>query len=283
MTKSNRPVAATAGRLAIAGPAGEEALQALMEMIRSRALGPGDRLPTERQLALDIGLSRNTVREALRALELMGVLDVRRGDGIYVSSLEPAVLLRATTFVVELLRDHSTIEIFEVRAVLESAAAQMAAISISVECLRELEQALDHFGDERWSRQWLEADIRFHSLVASASGNDVLASLLRSLSANTYEIRHLQGETHPDDSVHSALQQHRRIYEAIARRDPIGAGYEAGAHVSATAGWLRRLRGAGVEREARHGAGSSGRDRRSGSVLRPTGREGAALEAGRVG
>lgn len=223
------------------GSAGQEALKALTEMIRQKRLGPGDRLPTERQLAENFGLSRNTVREALRALETMRVLDVRRGDGIYVTSLEPSVLLQATTFAAQLLQDQSVIEMLEVRAILEASAAELAAVKISTEGLQELERSLQDFGSEHWSDQWLDADRRFHALIAIASGNAVLASLLESLSASTLDARHLQGDTRPAHSVQSARLHHRRIYEAIARRDPKAAGFEAGAHVSGTAGWLRSV------------------------------------------
>jgi GntR family transcriptional regulator, transcriptional repressor for pyruvate dehydrogenase complex len=223
------------------GPAGQEALQALTEMIRSKQLGPGDRLPTERQLAENMGLSRNTVREAIRSLEMISVLEVRRGDGTYVTSLEPHVLLQATTFVVQLLQDHSVIEMLEVRAILESAVAEMAAARISAESLREIERSLDDFGSEPWSDRWLEADQRFHALIATAANNDLLASLLGSLSAGTYGARHLQGDLRPHHNVQLAALQHRRIYEAIVRRDPRAAGFEAGAHVSSTAAWLRAV------------------------------------------
>jgi GntR family transcriptional regulator, transcriptional repressor for pyruvate dehydrogenase complex len=221
--------------------ASQEALEALMQMIRSKELGPGDRLPTERQLAENMKLSRNTVREAIRALELISVLEVRRGDGTYVTSLEPQVLLRATTFVVQLLQDHSVVEMLEVRAILESAVTEMATARISGEDLREIERSLDDFGSEPWSEQWLEADQRFHALVARAANNEFLASFLGTLSAGTSAVRNLQGDLRPQASVQIASLQHRRIYEAIARRDSRAASLEAGAHVSGTAAWLRAV------------------------------------------
>jgi GntR family transcriptional repressor for pyruvate dehydrogenase complex len=221
-------------------PAGEEAVAILTEMIRSRKLGPGDRLPTERQLAETMGLSRNTVREAIRALEMIRVLDVRRGDGTYVTSLEPDVLLQATTFVVQLLQDHSVVEMLEVRAILESAAAETAAARISDEQLHALEDAIPEGDDEPWSERWLEADRRFHTLIAKAAGNDLLESLLETLSTGTYTARRIQGDLR-HESVRQGGSQHRRIYEAIARRDPRAAGLEAGAHVSATVAWLRAV------------------------------------------
>ncbi len=126
-------------------PVCKDALQALTEMITSGELGPGSRLPAERQLAQLMGLSRNTVREAISALEMLRVLDVRRGDGIYVTSLEPQVLLEATTFVVQLLEDHSVIEMMQVRAILESAAAEMAAMNISADAMSELQRTMAQF------------------------------------------------------------------------------------------------------------------------------------------
>jgi GntR family transcriptional repressor for pyruvate dehydrogenase complex len=231
-------------------PAGEEAVAVLTEMIRSRQLRPGDRLPTERQLAETMGLSRNTVREAIRALEMIRVLDVRRGDGTYVTSLEPDVLLQATTFVVQLLQDHSVIEMLEVRAILEAAAAETAAARISKDHLRELERAIPELDHEPWSDRWLEADRKFHTLIAKAAGNGLLESLLETLSTGTYTARHVQGDVRRDENVRLGESQHRRIYEAIARRDPRAAGLEAGAHVSATAAWLRAvLEGAATAHE----------------------------------
>src|SRR3954464_1379895 len=101
----------------------DEAIQRIREMITSGDLGPGDRLPPEKELSERLGLSRNSLREAVKGLELIKVLDVRQGDGTYVTSLEPHLLLEAMSFVVDLHQDHSVVEIFEVRRVLEPHAA----------------------------------------------------------------------------------------------------------------------------------------------------------------
>jgi len=82
----------------------DEAIDKIKEMIVSGELGPGDRLPKEADLADRLGLSRNSLREAVKALSLIHVLDVRQGDGTYVTSLEPRLLLDAMTFVVEFHR-----------------------------------------------------------------------------------------------------------------------------------------------------------------------------------
>ena len=105
----------------------DEAILRIKEMIIAGELAPGDRLPPEKELSDRLGLSRSSLREAVKALEVIRVLDVRRGDGTYVTSLEPRLLLEAMSFVVDLHDDHSVLEIFAVRRILEPAAASLAA------------------------------------------------------------------------------------------------------------------------------------------------------------
>src|SRR5256885_2686285 len=105
----------------------DEAIEKIREMIVSGRWGPGDRLPREADLAAELGLSRNSLREAVRALSLLRVLEVRQGDGTYVSSLKPDLLLESTGFVTHLLGDQTMLQLFEVRRLLEPAAAAMAA------------------------------------------------------------------------------------------------------------------------------------------------------------
>src|ERR1700761_6320417 len=105
----------------------DEAIEKIKEMIVSGALRPGDRLPREADLAERLGLSRNSLREAVKALSLIHVLDVRQGDGTYVTSLEPSVLLDAIGFVIDFHRDDTVLEFLEVRRILEPAATAMAA------------------------------------------------------------------------------------------------------------------------------------------------------------
>src|SRR5712664_4877939 len=93
----------------------DEAIDKIQELIISRSWGPGDRLPKESELAAQLGLSRNSLREAVRALSLARVLEVRQGDGTYVSSLEPHDLLEPTRFATHLLRGSTVLELFEVR------------------------------------------------------------------------------------------------------------------------------------------------------------------------
>ena len=88
----------------------DEAIEKIKGMIVSGALRPGDRLPKESELASELGLSRNSLREAVRALSLIRILDVRQGDGTYVTSLDPQLLLEALSFVVDFHRDDTVLE-----------------------------------------------------------------------------------------------------------------------------------------------------------------------------
>src|SRR5216683_541126 len=101
----------------------DEAIDKIQALIISGSWGPGDRLPKEKELAAQLGLSRSSLREAVRALSQLRVLEVRQGDGTYVTSLEPELLLESTSFVSHLLVGESAIELFEVRRLLEGAAA----------------------------------------------------------------------------------------------------------------------------------------------------------------
>src|SRR5580658_1913842 len=87
----------------------DEAIEKIKAMIVSGTLRAGDRLPKEADLAAELGLSRNSLREAVKALSLVNILDVRQGDGTYVTSLEPTLLLEALSFIVDFHRDSTVL------------------------------------------------------------------------------------------------------------------------------------------------------------------------------
>src|ERR1700747_3738511 len=121
----------------------EEAIDRVRELVASGEWGPGKRLPREADLAKQLGLSRNSLREAVRALSLARVLEVRQGDGTYVSSLEPGELLEPTLSATRLLQGRTVLELFEVRRMLEPEAAAMAAQRADEDVLTALRRELD--------------------------------------------------------------------------------------------------------------------------------------------
>jgi DNA-binding FadR family transcriptional regulator len=228
-------------------------------MITSGEVGPGDRLPTERDLTTRLGLSRSTVREAIRSLELLGVVDSRHGDGTYVRKLDASLVLEATGFVSRLVRDDDALEMFDVRAVLDSAAASLAAARLTADERDELQRHFDAMLSATTPETYLEADMAFHAHVAACSGNRLLAALLDSFSVRTHPMR-LHTQVFADSNqlaiVHRDHDEHARILESILRRDPLGASIAAAAHAhGAGKDWVK-FKDSVSAMQARHTVGA---------------------------
>ncbi|MFB9389441.1 FadR/GntR family transcriptional regulator [Streptomyces coeruleoprunus] len=218
----------------------DEAIEKIKEMIVSGALRPGDRLPKESELAAELGLSRNSLREAVRALSLIRILDVRQGDGTYVTSLDPQLLLEALSFVVDFHRDDTVLEFLAVRRILEPAATALAAPRIGEAELDALEAALDALGPEPAVEELVAADLEFHRVIVGASGNAVLCSLLDGLSGPTTRARVWRGLTQ-EDAVARTLHEHRAILAALRDRDAEAARSWATVHIASVEQWLRSV------------------------------------------
>lgn len=216
----------------------DEAIEKLKAMIVSGELGPGERLPREADLATSLGLSRNSLREAVRALSLVRILDVRHGDGTYVSSLASDSLLEALNFIVEFHQDTSVLEMLEVRRILEPAASARAALRITAGELADLDRVLKQATPDSSVEDLVKVDVEFHRRVAAAGGNSVLASLIESLSGPTQRARIWRGMTQ-EGALQRTLDEHQGIYNAIARRDPEMARTWATVHVAGVEDWLR--------------------------------------------
>lgn len=218
----------------------DDAIERIKAMIVAGELAPDDRLPPEKELAERLGLSRNSMREAVKALEVMGVLDVRRGDGTYVTSLEPRLLLEAISFVADLHNDDSLLEIFQVRRILESQATGMAAALADEAQIAELKTEVDNV-DPASVRldELVEHDILFHRRIAHIAGNAYLASLVESLSGQTVRARIWRGLTE-EGAVERTLAEHRAIADAIGQHDSGLAISLATAHVAGVERWLRQ-------------------------------------------
>jgi GntR family transcriptional regulator, transcriptional repressor for pyruvate dehydrogenase complex len=219
----------------------DEAIEKIKSMIVSGALRPGDRLPNEADLAAELGLSRSSLREAVRALSLVNILDVRRGDGTYVTSLEPAVLLEALSFIVDFHRDASVLEFLQVRRILEPAAVALAAERITigeVEALRGLQAGL---GPRPEIDDLVASDLEFHRRIAASSGNSVLCSLLDTISAPTIRARVWRGLTQ-SGARERTLAEHGAILDALASRDPDVARSWATVHIASVEQWLASVR-----------------------------------------
>ncbi len=220
----------------------DEAILKIKEMLLSGELGPGDRLAPEKELSERLGLSRNSLREAVKALEMIRVLDVRRGDGTYVTSLEPKLLLEAMSFVVALHEDTSILELFEVRRILEPAAAALAARRCQPADIDRLVEMLDEVDIGTSVEDLVAHDLKFHGFIGDLSGNSYLSSLLDSLSSHTLRARIWRGLTE-EGSVARTLAEHRAIVEAMASADTELVRSCVSVHISGVERWLARAAG----------------------------------------
>jgi GntR family transcriptional regulator, transcriptional repressor for pyruvate dehydrogenase complex len=216
----------------------DDAIRQIKDMIQSGALQPGDRLPPEHELSERLGLSRSSLREAVKVLEALRVLDVRRGDGTYVTSLQPHLLLETMSFILDFHTSRAVLEVFEVRGILETASARAAAARATPEDLARIEAALEGAEATTSIEDLVAHDLEFHGTIAAASGNGYLASLVDTVSSQTVRARIWRGLTE-SNAVDRTLLEHRRIAQAIAAGDTELAGALMTVHVRGVSEWMR--------------------------------------------
>ncbi|MZD08214.1 FCD domain-containing protein [Streptomyces sp. SID5785] len=220
------------------GTVTERAIEQLKAMIGSGGLEPGQRLPTERELAAQLGISRSSMREAIRALTVLGVLEARHGSGIYVTQLEAGDLLETFGVVADLSRGPQLVELLEVRRILESTATALAAARISRAQLAEVEEHLAAMDATDDPEEILSHDLAFHRAIVAAAGNETMAAILEGLSSRTFRARVWRGYQE-EGAFERTRREHARIHRALVAHDPEAARAAAAAHVGEVEAWLR--------------------------------------------
>jgi len=190
-------------------------------LIDAGEYSPGQRLPPERDLARQLGVSRPSVREALIALEVEGYVEVRMGSGVYVADRSTVAAAAA-----KLAADSGPFELIRARWMIESECAALAAKEATRAQVRAIEEAVDEMEAVRDRGVVpLEADRAFHLRIAEATGNSALALVVQTLWDQRTGPLFLRLEHHYDTPAlwTVAIKEHRDIVAAIARRDPAGA------------------------------------------------------------
>lgn len=191
------------------------------DLIERGDLKPGDRLPPERELAVQIGVSRPSVRAGLQALAAMGVVQARHGAGTFITDGPPMLATGPLSFLAA-LHGFTSEEMFEARRVLEVGAIALAADKASGEDLAAIaEEMAGMFAALDDAQAFLVHDIKFHRAIARASHNPILASLIEMVSAMFYE-RRRRNVGAPRD-LREAAEMHRLIYQALRHRDAAAA------------------------------------------------------------
>jgi GntR family transcriptional repressor for pyruvate dehydrogenase complex len=180
-------------------------------------LRKGQRLPPERDLVAQLGVSRTSVRAGLQALATKGVLVIRHGAGTFVSD-GPLVLDSEQFHFLSALHGFKRGVMFEARRALEARVARMAAERATGDDLAAISDAVTGmFASLGDSQVFLEHDARFHRAVAVASGNPILASIVEMVAGMFFEVR--RGTAHRNRELQPVAEKHRLIYQAIRSRD----------------------------------------------------------------
>lgn len=203
-------------------------------LIEDERIGVGARLPAERELALQLGVSRPSLREALIALEIDGRVEIRGGSGVYVCASPTGVGEAATSALGD-----SPAELMQARVVLEGAVITLAAARTTKAGLQRVEEALAAMREEHaFGRKPVDADRRFHLSIAEMTGNSVLVDMVGAL----FDGRHspiaerMSGQVESIHTWQAALGEHEAIYRALEGRNPQAAAAAMCSHLLASHG-----------------------------------------------
>jgi len=202
----------------------EQVIDQIRNMIDKGTLKKGDRLPSERKLVEQLQVSRASIREALRALEVIGLIECRQGEGSYIKASFQDNLFEPLS-IMFMLEGSNQEEIWELRKILEVEAAGLAAKRITLEQLKELKDLTQSFINSENEDINAEIDKEFHYKIAECSGNILIFNILRTVSilvdhfivdARKLILKH-QG------NKEILFSQHNEIYLSIEKHDPAAA------------------------------------------------------------
>ena len=197
----------------------EDTLQKIMDLIRNADYMPGDRLPGERQLVKDLDVSRTSVREALRKLEAVGLIEIRIGKGTFVKNPSNEILHAA--LLPFLITDRETIrKLFEIREYIEVEAAFRAASKISAAQLAKMrywQGEIEKRTQPDKVNSAAYADVEFHRLIIEATGNDILVNLIDNLGDLLRDLRLSTGMF--DELLSYSIADHNTILTALETGD----------------------------------------------------------------
>ena len=199
----------------------DQVAKKILDLVRTGNLKPGDQLPPERDLAQMLQVSRPSLREAMRGLQILGVVKSRQGGGAYISSLDAADLLGPLQFLIT-LNAQNVHALYESRVLIDGGIARMAAERLSAADLARLQAMVvlqrslvaDPLG-------FRVSDLEFHRTIMEATGNPFLVRVSHSLYVLGMEYRRIASET--QGVLKQSLADHEAIIAAFAARDPAAA------------------------------------------------------------
>ncbi len=212
-------------------------LATFKRLISEGAVAPGGRLPAERELAEKFQVSRSSLRQALKVLEIMGVISQRVGDGTYVNKGAASLLGEPMEFLI-LLNGISFHELMEARIIVEPELAARAAARATADDLATLRREMAAMKESAENHNRLsQHDLQFHQAIFQAAGNRVCTMMFTVIHRSLHRLIELTSHLVP---VEHTLRLHQRIYTAIRQRDPAGARRRMAEHLLDAKGLLAR-------------------------------------------
>ena len=208
-----------------------EVVSQLLTFLVSTSIRPGDKLPSERALSERLGLGRSAVREAVKSLHLLGIVEVHQGDGTYLRGTDSDVLPQILEWGL-ILGQPRTRDLVEAREYLEVFVARKAALNATPKGVAVLESCIARMADAEAGRRvqdFVEADVEFHLRIAELAGNSVFTDVLRSIRTllHVWITRAIENEGFED-----TVNQHTRVVDAIRAGDPDAAEQAMHVHIT---------------------------------------------------
>lgn len=214
----------------------QEIARNLLDYVFASDMAPGTRMPSERQLAQSLGVGRSSVREALKSLGLLGLVEVRQGDGTYLKRPDSELLPKVIEWGL-LLGERRTLDLVDARQQIEVVVARLAAERRTTAQVQAMKKVLQRMGRSGKVETFVESDVAFHLSVAEAAQNTVLLGVLDGVqSLLRVWIRRVVAEA---GETRSSYEEHVPVFSAIERGDPEAAGAAMTAHMAAASARLR--------------------------------------------
>ncbi|MGC2331080.1 MAG: FCD domain-containing protein, partial [Candidatus Acidiferrales bacterium] len=198
-------------------------IERLRYLLEKEVIGPGSKLPTEYEMSKALGVSRPSLRQAYKALDILGIIRAAPGDGTYINESTSTILSTPLTFLM-LMKKIRLDEVFEFRILLEAELAALAASSASDEEIEEMKirlEAMKKCLSDKTREGYLKAEYEFHNLIARAAHQALLFEIISMVSGVLWETRKRMVNLVVDLS--EDLSEHRAIYRGIRSRDPMMA------------------------------------------------------------
>lgn len=191
----------------------------LVSLIATGRLKPGEKLPSERAMASEMGVSRQSIREAIHRARAEGLLEVRQGGGTFVISSLKANLKPPLSILLE-GQAENIFEFLEIRRLLEAWCAEKAAAQATRQDLKKMKELLGRMSEVRPPEDaWEKADLEFHSAIAAATHNVIAMHLMKGLEESFHAYFRMKQFTTRSEAKEDLLKQHREIFEAIRKGD----------------------------------------------------------------